>query len=122
MGKYSLIKEEGELPVPDASQTGAGTQPPASDASPVPQQGAEVQKPVYDKPYQDLARVLYKALRIDFNALEQTAQQKILNLHPDNIKTDQQGVTIFKEVEKMLNETEGIETQGGSFGPGAKKI
>jgi hypothetical protein len=98
---------------------------PTMDAQPAPEAGAETQEPVYDKPYQDLAGLLYEALRMNFDDLEQSQQRKILALHPEDIKSDQQGVSIFKAFESVLNDQEGpepedqVEGSADGFGPAA---
>lgn len=98
---------------------------PSMDAQPAPDAGGETQEPVYDKPYQDLAALLYEALRMNFDDLEQSQQRKILALHPEDIKSDQQGVSIFKSFESILNDQEGpepedqIEGSTDGFGPAA---
>ena len=113
---------------PDQSASAAPSTPPpdpstaSADASPTPQEGASTEQAKYDKPYQDLAKILYKALRLDFDDLGPTLQQKIMNLNPDNIESDQQGVSIFKEVEAILNEQQGSEPSDSGFGPGANKL
>lgn len=91
------------------------------DGSPTPEDGAETAKPVYDKPYQDLASVLYDALRVSFEDIEQSSQRKILGLHPESIKSDEQGVALFKTVEKVLNEMNGPDSDNieSQFGPGS---
>ncbi len=94
--------------------------PAPADASPTPAQGAAAAQPTYDKPYMDLAKILYQALRLDFNELEPTLQNKILYLKPDDIKTDKQAVSIFKEVEAILNERKGVlSNDDDGFGPAA---
>lgn len=98
---------------------------PSMDAQPAPDSGAETQEPVYDKPFQDLASLLYEALRMNFDDLEQSQQRKILALHPEDIKSDDQGVSIFKAFESVLNEQKGpepesqIEGDSDGFGPAA---
>lgn len=106
----------------DANNATATMDQPQMDASPNPETGAEGAEPVYDKPYQDLAAILYQALRTNFEDLEQTAQRKILALHPEDIKSDQQGVSLFKALERILDEREGPQPEPGGegeFGPGA---
>ena len=121
---YRIITEEQDMaaaaPQPQATPDAPATAP--SDNSPTPTQGASQEKPKYDKPYQDLAKILYKALRLDFDDLGTALQQKIMNLQPDTIDTDEQGVAIFKEVEAILNEQQGSEPAESGFGPGANKI
>ena len=94
---------------------------PSMDGSPEPDAGAETAKPVYDKPYQDLGTVLYNALRVSFEDIEQSAQRKILALHPDDIKSDEQGVALFKTIESVLNEMNGPDTDAvdSVYGPGS---
>jgi hypothetical protein len=124
--KYGLILEDPtapEMPAGDAAPATEAPAPAGGDAAPTPAAGAETQKPQYDKPYQDLAKILYKALRLDFEDLDPTLQQRILTLKPDNIKNDEQAVTIFKEVETILQEVDsGAQSSEEGFGPGANKI
>lgn len=92
------------------------------NASPNPEMGAQKQPVEYDKPYMDLAKIMYKALRTNFEDLETSKQRKIMSLKPDDIKTDEQGVSIIKAFEDTLSEF-GPEPQssddesGGGFGP-----
>lgn len=105
---------DSSMPAPD----------PAMSSAPMPEQGAETQKPVYDKPYQDLAKLLYQALRVNFDELEESQQRKIMALHPDDVKDDNQGVAIFKTFEAIFAEQNGPEPEDsvegeGGFGPAA---
>ena len=117
--KFGVILTEEDMasPTPDPASEVSQAQP--ADAAPMPEQGAGVEKPSYDKPYQDLAKILYKALRQDFDDLQPTLQRKVLALHPDDIKNDQQAVLLFKEVESVLDEVAVEHSSGRSFGPGA---
>jgi len=83
---------------------------PNMDSSPNPEQGATA-NPTYEKPYRDIAKLLYDALRINFEDLEQSAQRKILTLNPDDIKNDQQGVAILKAFERINEERQGPEPE-----------
>lgn len=122
--QYGIINEEGEMnaAAPQAASVPDAPTAPQVDNSPTPAQGSSTEKPVYDKPYQDLAGLLYKALRMDFDELGPTLQQKILNLHPDKIISDEQGVAIFKEFENIANEAASGDMSNSDFGPGANKI
>ena len=125
--KYGMIMEDaagGGMPTGSADATSVPDAPaPApNDQSPTPAQGAQPQKASYDKPYQDLGKILYKALRLDFDDLGSALQQQIMNLKPDQIDSDEQGVALFKEVEKILNEQQGTEPNQSGFGPGANKM
>lgn len=106
---------DAEMPAPEMQQT----------AQPTPEEGAQTQEPIYDKPYQDLASLLYSALRTNFDDLEQSQQRKILAVHPEDVKDDKQGVALFKAWESVYNETSGIkedeniEGDNPTFGPAA---
>lgn len=130
--EYRIIIEQGMDqaggamdPTNMASDQGAGMAQPTLNSAPSQETGAQSQKPVYDKPYMDLAKILYKALRTNFEDLEDTAQRKILSIKPDDIKSDEQGVSLFKSLERILNEMEGPSITAGydgeneEFGPGA---
>lgn len=110
-------------PANTASDNGAVAQP-QMNAAPSQETGASTQKPVYDKPYMDLGKILYRALRVNFDDLEETAQRKILALKPQDIKSDEQAVSVFKTVERVMNEMDGPSIQGDiggeneKFGPG----
>ena len=89
---------------------------PAGDMGGMPQEDPtpEVpEAPQYDKPYQDLARVLYGALRLNFEDIPETYQSRILRLAADgaeSISTDEEGVAFFQEVENILDEQEGVKS------------
>lgn len=117
--KYGLLSEEDAAQQAPESDVALAPAQPSADASPTPQQGATPEAPSYDKPYMDLARILYQALRLDFDELETILQNRILNLKPDDIKSDKQAVSIFREVENILSERSGVAPSDEGFGPAA---
>ena len=93
-------------------------QPPAPDVAPPagPEGGQPQGQPTpppekkFDKPYQDLAKLLYKALRTDFNTLSDEQKDVILDIVPDgekSINDDAAGAALFNAVESIVDEQEG---------------
>lgn len=94
-----------------------------------PAGGGEAQRePLYNPPYQDLAKTLYGAWMLNIDDLRGNSPSlynKIMNLHPDDIKSQAQGAELFKVVERVLAEYNGLEEEeqiegdNSTFGPGA---
>lgn len=120
--QYNVLSEDApEIQQDIGGDENTAPEPTPSDASPTPNAGGSTENPtpVYDKPYIDLAKILYKALRIEFNELDNILQNRILNLKPDDIKSDKQAVGLFKEIEDVLNDHSGVNQLSSEFGPGA---
>jgi hypothetical protein len=82
----------------DAELATADTQ----DASTNPPEGATVKPINYNKPYQDLADLLYKAIRVDYDALPPEAKNTITDtIDPDVIDNDEKGAKAFYEWKKV---------------------
>lgn len=126
---YGSLLEQGEGGVdPAAGGVPGGIPPPPPDAgagAPPAPGGAPAQPPAapqkFDKPYQDLGELLYKALRINFDDLTASQQDRILNVGPDNIDSDEKGALIFKIVEEILNDRGDPTPSSSSRGPGVKR-
>jgi hypothetical protein len=73
----------------------------------IPQQPPMPPKKEFDKPYQDLAQILYKALRMNFETLPQAEKDKVLSVVPDgetSIDSDNVGSALFAAVEEVSDE------------------
>ena len=89
----------------DEAPTAVQQAPNASmDSSPEIKQGAGQAEKEYDKPYQDLATLLYQALRINYDDLDELKLKAFTDKKPENIVSDEHGATIFQEFEKLLRD------------------
>ena len=122
-----VIREAGEMvgggePV---AGTGGEMAEPSMDAMPTPEQGAAVAQPMYDRSYKELGKMLCEAVALVFEELPETQQRMMLAIHPDDVKSDEQGMEVFEIFEKILREVRPQETadevvaQQDSFGPAA---
>lgn len=84
----------------------------SADTSPTPEMGATSdEQATFDKPYKDLAKIAYKALRIDFDTVPKTYQDRLLRLDPENTNDNNKGVEIFKTLEDIVNDMYGVESE-----------
>lgn len=121
--KFHVITEEDQTAMggdPNASAPVGAAPQTQSDAAPTPQGGATSQTPKYDKPYIDLAKMMYASLRMEFDDLDPQEQQAIVSLSPDDIKSDQQAISILKKIEDALNIRKDLKASDETFGPGVK--
>jgi len=100
----------GQPPTPQAPP--AGNVPGiGAESPPAAQPPAPPQPVTFDKPYQDLGRLLYHALRVNFDEWPDELKHKIHNIAPDgakSIESDEDGVSLFKAVEDAINELKGV--------------
>lgn len=105
IGAGGGIEDPGGMGAP-----GAPLDLPAQEPGPQDQQPPQEQLR-YDKPYQDLGRVLYQALRTNWEDIPNTHQDRISRLTPggvESIDSDEEGVALFKAVEHIISDTEGV--------------
>lgn len=81
---------------------------PDMDAAPTPEQGAGQENPTWDRPYPELAELVYFALRTNFDEMDSVRRQRILALKADEIQTDPQAVKFLSEFESIMNEMKGV--------------
>ena len=111
--KYGILSEVDTMP-----QAGGTTGAPAMDAPPVPAPAPVTPPPApeevkYDKPYADLAQLLYKALRINFDKLPEDLQNKVHRVVPSGIESidnDQKGTALFKAVDEIVKDQDMVPT------------
>jgi hypothetical protein len=116
MGGGAMTGEmDAEMPTPDQQ-----------DSAPTPEVGAETKPIDYNKPYQDLAILLYQAIRTDFSELNDEQQKQVLQMHPDNIDSDEKGANAFSVWEDIYNERTGVAPNDVDVtpaeGPGVQSI
>lgn len=113
-----FITEQPTNPQAVPPATGATPTAPAPSAAPDPSAAptpppAAPAKP-FDKPYQDLAKLLYKALRLRFEDLPTEEQDRITAVTPegeDSIDSDEKGVALFDAVDKLVKSNEMPQTE-----------
>lgn len=62
----------------------------------------------FNKPYIDLAKIMYKALIQDYSQLSGSQIQMLGITSPDEIQTDEQGVEVIDRIEKAITDAQGI--------------
>jgi hypothetical protein len=67
------------------------------DAQPEPTQGAEL---------------MFNELKADFKEIDPSIVKKLNNLQPDEVKDDEQGVAIIKEIERIFDEPKSMDERG----------
>lgn len=65
-------------------------------------QGADIQKPVYTKPFQQLAEIMYRALRKPFDQLSPRDRHDIEVANAKDISDDRQADQFFTLIENIL--------------------
>lgn len=110
---YLITEQPGEGEMePDQGMDGME----APDQQQQQQQPAPMPPKVFDKPYQDLGQILYKALRMNFGDIPETIQDQIHVIAPDgsdSIDSDEKGSALFGAVESILSEQEMVPSHEG---------
>jgi hypothetical protein len=62
----------------------------------------------YNKPYIEIAQIMYKALLQDYSQLSESQVQRLGITSPDEITSDQQAVAVMDRIEKAITDSQGI--------------
>ena len=118
--KYEQLVEQIEQDVvggpTDPMAGGSGEPTPGLEPAGTNETAAENVK--YDKPYVDLAQIMYKALLQDYSDLSESRIERLGVTSPDDITTDEQAVAVIQRIEEAILDSQGIDavaSEGGEL-------
>ena len=93
---------DSEAPSPDATQN-------SMDSSTNIEQGASVNTKPLELPYKDLASIAYKALRMNFEDIDDTDRRLIEERHNRGIESDEDGLELITFIKDGLESYDGVD-------------